>query len=103
MDVTVWNIYESRMVLLLLDFLDVDKEMQGRLMRRLATTEQKMKRWMWNEKKRCFGGIGDNEVICHVGYGSMLPFALNLIGFGNVKIDDYICHLLNTNEVRSEE
>ena len=90
----------SGMLLLLLDFLDVDKEMQGRLMRRLATTEQKMKRWLWDEEKRCFGDMGDDELTCHIGYGTILPFALNLIGIGNVKIDDYLYHLLNTNEVR---
>ncbi len=100
LDVTVWNVFESRMLLLLLDFLDVDKEMQGRLMRRLATTEQKMKRWLWDEEKRCFGDMGDDELTCHIGYGTILPFALNLIGIGNVKIDDYLYHLLNTNEVR---
>ena len=44
--------------------------------------------------------MGDDELTCHIGYGTILPFALNLIGIGNVKIDDYLYHLLNTNEVR---
>lgn len=102
-DVTTWMVFESRMLLMLLNFLDVDAELQERLTRRLATTEQKMKRWLWDGKNKCFGDFGDDELKCHIGYGSVLSFALDLIGIGNVRIDDHLCHLLNKDEVGENE
>ena len=54
---TSWMLFASDEIRSLLNFLQVDRDMQRRLDKRIATMKQKMVRWLWNEKEGIFDDI----------------------------------------------
>ena len=103
-NMTSWMLFASDEIRSLLDFLQVDRDMQRRLDKRIATMKQKMVRWLWNEKEGIFDDIikhNDNEYehLNHLHFDCLLPFVLNVGQIGNIKNYHFLRSLFDSTKV----
>lgn len=93
---TSWMVYASKSVYWVLNFLSVDTAMQTRLKKRVETTKQKMRKWLWNEEGYFNDIRKEGHEFVHSKqccFDSVYPFVLDVGSINTIKTDDYL-HLL---------
>lgn len=99
-NMTSWMLFASDEIHSLLDFFQVDRDMQKRLEKRIATMKQKMVRWLWNEQQGVFDDIEkrqeDSVFMNHFHFDCILPFVLNVGKIGSINNDYFLRPLFDS-------
>ena len=96
---TSWSLYASTTLCRLFDFYAVEKEAQERLLKRVATSKNRMMKWLWSEESRRFENTGAHRGVLRST--SLLPLVLDVGAIGNVRIDQYLDCLMGQRNVSS--
>ena len=94
-DVTLWQLYEISQLLLLLDFFNVDTALQKSLSNHIQQSEKQIRTQLRWSDGRGLGDRGENGVERRISYGTILPFAVGMVGVGGIGIDVYLDYLMD--------
>lgn len=102
-DVTLWQLFEISQLLLLLDFFNVDTSLQKSLSTHIQQSEKQIRAQLRWSDGRGLGDRGVNGVERRIGYGTVLPFAVGMVGVGGIGVDVYLEHLMDEKIVGENE